>query len=361
MRIAFVIYGSLDQTSGGYLYDREVVRRLRGRGHMVEVVSLPTPASTIEAMLHNFDPATRERLAGGGFDVIVQDELCHGSLALLNRRVRRQIKAPIVALVHHLKSSETLAVGQRAVVRRVEKRYLQTVHGLIVNSVTTGKTVERVLGADLPNVVARPSAAHRVGQDMSEEDLRKASDGPLRLLFVGNLIPRKNLPTVLGALRALKDVDWRLDIVGGGDLDPVHAEAMRQVASPFGDRVTFHGRVDDDVLGGLFREAHVLVNPSQYEGYGIIYLEAMAHGVIPVASTPGAPHEFITHRRDGFLVFPRDIDTLALILRELSQNPAHRQIMATAARQAYLAQPNWDDAAEAIEAFLLKLASQKAS
>ena len=74
MRIAWVIYGALEQMTGGYLYDCEIVRGLRAIGHDVLVWSLPEAAKT-EAVR-----ALVEVVQAGRFDVCVGDELCFREL-----------------------------------------------------------------------------------------------------------------------------------------------------------------------------------------------------------------------------------------------------------------------------------------
>src|SRR5882672_8623344 len=125
MRIAFMLLGELDRVSGGFLYDRMLVDRLRARGHTVDVVSLPWRSRTrsVTANLRALPPA----LAGA--DVVVQDELCHAAVFAGNRQLRRA-GVPVVALVHNLGSLEPLGRG-RALARAVEHRYLRTVDGIV--------------------------------------------------------------------------------------------------------------------------------------------------------------------------------------------------------------------------------------
>ena len=67
-RIAWIIYGALDQVSGGYIYDRLVVEQLRELGDSVTVISLSPGAPELP------------RLTTADFDVLVGDELCFREL-----------------------------------------------------------------------------------------------------------------------------------------------------------------------------------------------------------------------------------------------------------------------------------------
>jgi len=114
MKVGFVIYGSLDTVSGGYLYDRKLVEYLRTCGDTVEIISLPWRKYAAH-LVDNF----RFRLPGSGlaaggeargqsphiqpFDILIQDELNHPSLIGANAGKHPY---PIVSLVHHLRCSE---------------------------------------------------------------------------------------------------------------------------------------------------------------------------------------------------------------------------------------------------------------
>ncbi len=106
MRIGFIIYGSLDTLTGGYLYDRVVAQGLSRLGHEVEVISLPT-GSYLRRLCCGFFSGLSRRLLAEGFDILIQDELCHPSLLLVNKRLRRHAGRPLlVALVHHVLCDE---------------------------------------------------------------------------------------------------------------------------------------------------------------------------------------------------------------------------------------------------------------
>ncbi len=95
--------------------------------------------------------------------------------------------------------------------------------------------------------------------------------------------------------------DARLVIAGDGD-DRARLEAVARGAGLTG-AVVFTGRVDAPTLAALYRDASAFVMPSAGEGFGLVYLEAMAAGT-PCVARPGAPEEIITHGVDGVIVDP---------------------------------------------------------
>lgn len=317
MRIGLVIYGSLDTSSGGYLYDRMLVDALRASGDTVEVFSQPWRgfAAGIAQNFHRsfFDSLLRSRL-----QLLVQDELNHASLFLANRRMSRRSAVPAVAIVHNLKASEDRPAAARRVYAAVERSFLDGLAGCVFNSNATRLSVERLLGRRVEGVVATP-AGDRFGEAAREQDVldRCSQPGPLRILFVANLIRRKGLFTLLEALSRLGKDGWILDVVGSPEPDRGHAAAVQAFVAGRGlsGAVRIRGHLDQASLAREYRSHHVLAVPSSYEGFGIVYLEAMCFGVVPVGTTAGGAGEIIQDGRSGFLIAPGDSRGLADLLR----------------------------------------------
>ena len=153
MRIGLVIYGSLDTVSGGYLYDRKLVAHLRRQGDAVEIIS-QTPAGYVRHLGQNFSAELRRRLQSASYDVLLQDELNHPSLFLLNRQLKRHVGYPLVSIVHHLRVSEQHNTLLSPFYRYVERLYLHTIDGFIFNSPTTLDAVRELQGDLPPHVTA---------------------------------------------------------------------------------------------------------------------------------------------------------------------------------------------------------------
>ncbi|NIS63150.1 MAG: glycosyltransferase, partial [Proteobacteria bacterium] len=68
------------------------------------------------------------------------------------------------------------------------------------------------------------------------------------------------------------------------------------------DHVRLSGPLPDGELASRLAQSHVLAVPSSYEGFGIVYIEAMGFGLPIVASSVGAVPELITPGREGFLI-----------------------------------------------------------
>ena len=353
MKIGLLIYGSLDTLSGGYLYDRKLVASLREQGDDVQIISLPW-----RNYLAHLGDNLRFRLPPG-LDILIQDELNHPSLLVANRHK----PYPVVSLVHHLRCSEQRAGWQNAFYRQVERRYLQSVDGLLFNSQTTRQVVHAFIGEKKPEMVAYPPT-DRFGAALPADFVRQraAESTPLRIVFLGNVIPRKGLHTLLEALRRLRGA-VHLDVIGSLTSDPSYAKEMQHlstvhrlssIASPL-ETVHFHGPLDNLPLVEKLKSAHVLAVPSSYEGFGIVYLEGMAFGLPAIGTTAGAAGEIIRDGETGFLVAPDDAETLAARLEVLSADRALLERMGLAALQRYQQQPAWSQTAGEIRQFLQQM------
>lgn len=356
MKVGLIVYGALDLVSGGNLYDQKLVEHLEGRGHEVEVVSL-AHGSYARHLLQNLAPGLHRRLSRD-FDVVVSDELVHPSLVWANERLKRDGSRPLVSIVHHLRSSEDHPPRLNAFYRRVEKRYLETIDAFVFNSETTRESVEELLQKKTRNVVATPGG-DRLGSKLSRDEIReRAMDkGPLKLLFVGNLIPRKRLHVLVDVLGELRDESWRLDVVGSLEMDAGHVRAIRSQIQNLGlgAKIELHGMLDGDELAERYRQAQMLVVPSAYEGFGIVYLEAMGFGLPVIAGAAGATDEIVRHESTGFLVPPDDTFSLRLQLQRVLGDRAMVAQMSSNALEAFGDHATWEQSMARIEALLGEL------
>lgn len=358
MKLGLLIYGSLDTLSGGYLYDRKLVEYLRGQGDTVEIISLPW-RNYAAHLTDNFHFRLPPNL-----DLLIQDELNHPSLLSANLSPHAPAPKrgyPVVSLVHHLRCSEQRPAWQNWFYRLIEKRYLDSVDAFIFNSQTTKKVVKRLIEKEKPGIVAYPPT-DRFGEPISENEVisRAHEPGPLRLLFLGNVIYRKGLHTLLDAIR-LRNLDVRLDVVGGLIAESKYAKEMQAKSqiSNLKSKVFFHGPLDNEDLVAQLKSAQVLIVPSSYEGFGIVYLEGMAFGLPAIGTTAGAASEIISEGETGYLVSPDDVTTLAERLSTLACDRELLVRMSLKALERYRQQPTWDETAGQIRDFLLSMITIK--
>ncbi len=339
MHVGLAIYGDLEQTSGGYRYDRKLVSHLEARGDTVTVISLPRESDPDRPL-----EGVRDRL-DQPYDVLIQDELCYPDLTAVNPHLERP--GLIVALVHLLEAPHPGTTASDDSRRTVdyERRYLESVDAAIATSeYTRSKTADL---AAMPTAVVHP-AGRREGAALEAELVRtRAREKPFRVAFVGNLLPRKNLPALL---RALADVDaaWELTVVGG-ETDPAEAGRARTHATDLeiADSVEFAGQVDTDTLESILERAHVLAVPASYEGFGMVYLEAMEFGVAPIASAVGGASDIVEDGENGYLVDPDDPTAIAECLDGLVADRKRLASLGCRALETANTHPTWTESMEA--------------
>lgn len=357
MHIGLVIYDHLDLISGGYLYNRQLVDYWRAAGHQVTLYALPARGYW-RHYGDNFRPAWLNRLLTAPLDVLVQDELNHPSLFILNRWLRRRVTYPIVGLIHLLRCSEPHPAAARRYYEMIERRYLGGLDGWICNSQDTADLVGRVSRQPLPSVVAYPGRDHwsvSVGERVFEPDVDQ--HGVTRILYVGNLIQRKGLHVLLAGLTLLKECRWRLTIVGRHDLEPAYAAGIATQIEHAGlsGRVSMLGPKRYSEMPHIYQTHDLFVMPSFYEPFGIVYLEAMGAGLPIIASRAGAGPELVRHGENGFLVRPESATDVADAIRAALGNRTRLAEMGSEARRRYERHPTWAETGETVTAFLESL------
>ena len=358
MRLGLIIYGSLDTVTGGFLYDRNLVEHLRANGDSVEIFPMPWRTYS-RNLLDNFSRNLLRSLSQSRLDVLIQDELNHPSLFHVNTRLRRE-GYPVVSIVHHLRCSEMRPAWQNRLYAAIEKRYLLTVDGFVFNSRTTRETVEALVGREKPSVVAYPGRDRQMPVLSSAQVQSRAMEpGPVRLLMVGSLIPRKNLHTLLNALAKLPPDSWQLEVVGSLEMDARYARQVKDhiEAQSLGDRVRLLGILTGRELAERYSSNQILANPSSYEGFGMVYLEGKSYGLPALASTTGAAREVVTDGLDGFLVKPTEPTIMAERILELHKDREKLARMSGAALKRYGDYPTWETSARSIRRFLQDLVS----
>jgi alpha-maltose-1-phosphate synthase len=143
------------------------------------------------------------------------------------------------------------------------------------------------------------------------------SEGPMRVLFVGNDVYRKGLPTLIEAVTALEG-EAVLDVVSGDEIEEREFVAVHRGVS-----------AGTDQLRDLYAGADVFALPTRADAVPWAVLEAMAAGLPVVASAVGSIPEMVGDT--GEVVPPQDAEALAAALRRL-RDPERRQQLGQAAQ-----------------------------
>lgn len=167
---------------------------------------------------------------------------------------------------------------------------------------------------------------------------RAARPGPVRVLYLGNLLRTKGFLDVMEAVAMLRAESIPVELHLAGDFAADEdRQAAIQLATKLGPGVTFHGVVVGQAKIELFRSADIFAFPSYYpnEGHPYVVLEAMAAGLPVVATAHAAIAETVLEGETGILVPARDSGRLASALRRLALDARLRTRLGAAGRERF--------------------------
>lgn len=350
--VAFLIPGDLTLPTGGYGYDRAVIRLLPEHGVNAMHVALPGA----------FPNASTEDLADCAAIVqslppecmLLIDGLAYGAMPA---DLIRGFNRPVVALCHHPLALENGISAERAQALHLsEAAALNLADHVIVTSALTGKILQGDFAVAAEKItVAEPGTARKARATGS-------GGATLELLAVGSIVPRKGYGVLIEALSGLKKRNWRLRIVGAArSLDTVNALQAQMTREGLTDRIQLLGALRERDLDDLFSKADMFVMASLFEGYGMVLGEAMQRGLPIVTTTGGAASQTVPEGA-GLKVPPGDSDALRAALDQAMADPALRSALGEAAFLAGEKLPSWDDTARKIAGALHQFSiSRKAS
>lgn len=331
---AFAIPGDIDQKTGGYIYEKSLLLALRAAGRRVEHVELP--GSFPEAPPADMARAVAILAALPADQPLILDGLVYGSVDTAGLA---RVAAPLVAMIHHPLGMETgLAPARAAELLRREARNL----GLAAHVVVPSPHTARILGADFGVPSDRISIA--LPGFAAPDPVRLPVDPPL-ILAVGLIAARKGHDVLIRALSRITDLPWQAQIIGGSH-DAVVAQVLRAQVNDAAltHRIAFRGRMETAALDATYRQATIFALATRYEGYGMVFGEALLHGLPIVTCAAGAVPETVPQGA-GLLVPVDDDAAFADALRHLLTDTGARNAMSAASEAAGHRLPRWSDTA----------------
>jgi glycosyltransferase involved in cell wall biosynthesis len=313
------------------------------RGHQISRLAPPTrwPRNlTVRRLLYNLYlpallPTLRYNLVVG-FDI---DGWCWS---------HRRAGAPYIASIKGVIAEEMQHEGGRVralfeVLSRLEGANARHADAVLTTSAYCRSAIERHYRVPPGQVRLVPEGIDLARWRRVAAMEPRSSDGAT-ILCVARQYPRKHVADLLRALPAVRRAIPRARAVIAGD-GPEHA-ALRALAAELGlgDVAAFTGALPDDELARLYRHADVFCLPSVQEGFGIVFLEAMANGLPVVAARAAAIPEVVPDGRAGALVPPADSAALAAALIGLLGDERRRAELG-AAGQTHVQQYDWDQVA----------------
>jgi glycosyltransferase involved in cell wall biosynthesis len=330
--------GDTGRKTGGYLYNARLISGLRKRGFEVEEISACGPSTgEQQAAAPRLDSA----FDASGYDAVVVDALAH--IVVSPHLDHWRAFRPVVALVHELPS----VAGNKTIRERAYEEPLLRADRLVAVS-GHGRDVLRNRGVEARRIRVVPPGFDGVSQG----ERSHVGDDLMRVLCVAQWIPRKGILTLAEAWTLHERPGAVLQLVGetGTDREYERRVSAAIEAAPR-NSIVVSGCLDDAALGNAYASADLFVLPSRYEGYGIVYAEALARG-LPVIACNVGPIPDVVGREAGVLIPPDDKVHLSAALDLLLGDAALRARMSRAAHRRASSLPRWEDTVAGFEAVL---------
>lgn len=351
MKIAFITYGSLENLTGGYLYNQKVVNHLKNKGIPIEVISLKQKSYFLNVIWNFWLYFICKK-----FDLIIEDELVHPAVFLFNRLVHKKVK--IVALVHLLQWL-VQKPPLLPLTKIMEKQMLKHCHLIVANSNYTAEKITQMgLKTDKVKVIYPAYEPLISQQDKVKDSFREEK---IKLLFVANCLPHKGLHLLIPTLHLVKNKSFVLDIVGDYSLNITYVKKIKQAIKKYRleEHVFWHGKVSREEIGQYYSRADIFVLPSLKEAFGLVLLEAMAFGLPVVASRVGGIPEIVEHQKTGLLVPPKDIVALSQAITILIKDENLRRQYGQKGKQKLASFLTWEKVGENFYRLVKVLLSNK--
>lgn len=182
------------------------------------------------------------------------------------------------------------------------------------------------------------------GVDPVPADLPVLGGSGLRVVVLSRLVPHKRIEQAIDAVRWIDGV--ALDIIGSGWWE----DELRAYAAELGDRVVFHGHVNDTYKHAVLARASLHLMPSRKEGWGLAVTEAAQHGVPTVGyRSAGGLCDSIVDGETGVLVSTEQ--EFHTVVRGLLADSDRREALGSAAR-TFAAQFSWQETGRKFAALL---------
>ncbi|MBN1236876.1 MAG: glycosyltransferase family 4 protein [Gammaproteobacteria bacterium] len=247
--------------------------------------------------------------------------------------VSRAAGVPNVLSVHGgdlYDPSKFSSAHRHASLRACVSRLARAADRVVAQSLDTEENLRHFFAPDvkaevIPLGIAEPpvTAAARRDHGFGDDDVL--------LVSIGRLVRRKSVEHLLDVVAELRDERVKLLLIGDGPQLPFLRDQARRLRVE--SRVRFLGMVDERTKFELLSISDIYVSASQHEGFGLVFLEAMASGVPVICYDRGGQRDFLTEGRNGHLVARNDKAALVEACRRLIAAPEQRAEMGRVNRQ----------------------------
>jgi glycosyltransferase involved in cell wall biosynthesis len=205
--------------------------------------------------------------------------------------------------------------------------------------------------------VATEIAGIRPDASVVGQGIRVTVPSPVRdpyvstVSYIGRFADIKGTSEFIRALAIVADERPSLRVVMAGGLpdNPKSEKRWRARILEALPNAELPGWLAPSDLERVYQESHIVVVPSWHETFGLVALEAMAHGAAVVASACGGLSELIAHNESGLLVPPQDCKALTRAVLELLNKPSWAEQLGQNAAMSVAARYKWPERIRALD------------
>jgi teichuronic acid biosynthesis glycosyltransferase TuaC len=258
-------------------------------------------------------------------------------------RLTRRLEKPLVITIHGQDLQRTIHRNSRCF-RRVFQTLNAASRVIVVSRKLKRIAVEQFGMEDKYVIVPNGVDPERI-LDSGTAVREQGGEFPI-LLSVSSLIKIKGIDLNLRAVARLRDKypTIRYVVIGDGSEKSKLKALTRKLGIE--DRVTFLGRLPHQEAMQHMAACDIFSLPSWEEGFGVVYLEAVAHGKPVIACRGEGIEDVVTHGETGLLVKPKAVDSLVEAIRFLLDHSDKAKAIGERARELILTNYTWEKNAE---------------
>ncbi len=343
------------EAGGAEIHLHEIAKRIASMQHVVTVLASCFPGCRKEEVIDGVRvirrggkftfnwhvPLAIREIAQEEFDVVIDD------INKIPFYTPLYVRKPLLAISHHLFGRTIFleTVFPLALYVYLSELMIPLVYRNTRIVAVSKSTKEDLVSKGIPPM--NISVIHNaVDHSRYTPDFSKKSPRPL-VAYLGRIKRYKRIDVLLRAFKKVASElnDARLAIAGSGD----YLEDLKRLASKLGisECVDFLGFVSEDAKIDLLRKAHVVVNPSSKEGWGVTVIEANACGTPVIATDVPGLRDAVVQGRTGLLVPYGDVDALSnAVIKILRDNGLRSRLSEEALLWAK--RFSWDESAKGL-------------
>jgi glycosyltransferase involved in cell wall biosynthesis len=318
--------GAKPPQTGGELYNFKLSQYLEKLGWQQEYVSLHEKKHYLRLSII---PLFGDILASLIFAIIlfkyrgilVEDHYFSKYLFLTNIVQRVFFKSKLVVIVHLFYSYES---SDKFFVRKTIDRTIEKVRLSFADLIITSSEYSK---SEIVSLGINPDKVHILSPGLDRDKFNILSSSSKsdskKILCVGNYVSRKGIIYLIEAFSQIERQDFTLHLVGNRKNNSSYYNQLKNAVEKLKltECVVFHDGSDQENIKQLYASADIFVLPSFKETFGIVFLEAMHHGLPIITTNVSAMPELIEQNQNGFLVPPADSQALAKAISKLIENP----------------------------------------